>query len=68
VHKKEVRRYQNGFTRYEGILHFMLLATVYKEMDMPVDAIKNAMSNADSRFGVSSERLLEGPHRNGLPY
>ena len=55
-------------SRYEGVLHFMLLATVYKAIGIPIDAIKNAMFNVDSRFGVSTERLFEGPNKDELPY
>ena len=59
---------RTAVNRYEGLLHLLLLATVYKEIGIPTDAIKDAMFNADSRFGVSSERLFEGPNKDGFPY
>lgn len=48
-------------SRYEGILHLLLLATVYKEIGVPVDKIKDSIFRAESRFGIPTECLFAGP-------
>lgn len=57
---------RTAVNKYEGLLYLLLLVTMYKEMGIPVDAIKSAMFNFNSRFGVSTEQLFEGPDKDGL--
>lgn len=47
--------------KHEGMLHFMLLAVVYKEIGIPTNKIKSALFEANSRLAVSTVRLFEGP-------
>jgi hypothetical protein len=49
-------------TKYEGILHYMLLSTVYKSIGISACIIKPTMNNPDTRFGVFTEELFEGPN------
>lgn len=43
----------------DSVLHFLLLATVYKEMGIQTDVIQAALQDSTFRFGVPSAQLFE---------
>ncbi len=49
------------YTKFDHTLYSLLLATIYKEIDVPVLIVKNSLTNFEARFGKTLQDLFEGP-------
>lgn len=49
------------YAKYDYSMYALLLATIYKEIDIPTTIIKNSLIYFDTRFGKTLGELFEGP-------
>lgn len=49
------------YVKYDYSMYALLLATIYKEIDIPTCIIKNSLIYFDTRFGKTLSELFEGP-------
>lgn len=52
---------KNIYSRFDYSLYALLLATIYKEINIPIFVIKDSLENFNARFGKSLNELFEGP-------
>ncbi len=49
------------YSRFDSSLYALLLATIYKEINIPTFIIKDSLENFETRFGKTLNELFEGP-------
>lgn len=49
------------YSRFDYSLYALLLATIYKEINIPTFIIKDSLENFETRFGKTLNELFEGP-------
>lgn len=59
--EKKYSDIRNIYSRFDYSLYALLLATIYKEMNIPIFIIKDSLENFETRFGKTLHELFEGP-------